>query len=276
MVVLTLDEGTQTAEAVSFSWGREMEPSDIKEGKLVTVRGRLLVVLIVDQRELRVMDTRTRKAEQVSFSRPFDELYLKDANLILKASWGSYVLEYISLRFPFKYELALQFYAGEYLVERGAKGVAVFMPFAQFAGAPSQKVASMEDYTNNFLFFHSRDYTIQLNEMSELTPLNFFKKVKRKISLKRRVEETSYEPVSERGGDTARTEAGARGSFKSTIREVQQSSREFYLSVRKCGTNELILMLMHHFSTFDEMNHHLGKKRFMAALATHVSNEEAS
>lgn len=49
-----------------------MEPSDIIGGKLVFVRERLLVCLIVDQRELRIMDVATRKSQKVCFSRAFD------------------------------------------------------------------------------------------------------------------------------------------------------------------------------------------------------------
>lgn len=79
----------------------------------------------------------------------------------------------------------------------------------------------MEDYTNNFLFFYSRDFTIQLSEIKHYTtPQNFFKKIKRKISLMRKEDETQYEPISERGGDTARTVVGNRASFKAIIKEV--------------------------------------------------------
>lgn len=48
MATLTLDAASRTIEAVSYTWVREMEPPEIKGGKIVTVRDRLLVVLIVD------------------------------------------------------------------------------------------------------------------------------------------------------------------------------------------------------------------------------------
>ena len=78
----------------------------------------------------------------------------------------------------------------------------------------------MEDYSNNFLFFYSRNYTINLGEISDFIQKSSIKKVLRKISLKRKLGE-DYDPLSERGGDTARNEPGDRGSFKATIKEVE-------------------------------------------------------
>ncbi len=56
---------------------------------------------------------------------------------------------------------------------------------------------------------------------------------------------------------------------------IWESAREFYLSLDECEIELLVLCLLHHFSSFEDMNNSLGKGRFMAALASHVAEEKA-
>lgn len=58
--------------------------------------------------------------------------------------------------------------------------------------------------------------------------------------------------------------------MEGVLERVAQAAKEFYLSVGKCKTDELILTLLHHFESFEEMNEALGKGRFMASLVTHI------
>ena len=64
--------------------------------------------------------------------------------------------------------------------------------------------------------------------------------------------------------------------MEGALERVAQSAKEFYLSVGKCRPDELILSLIHHFGSFEEMNEALGKGRFMASLVTHLCQTKAA
>lgn len=94
----------------------------------------------------------------------------KGPNFIVEAEWGYSALHFIPLRFPLEYELELELGKATYFIEKGSTGMAVFIDFIEFEGTPSQPVTAMEDYVNNFLYFHSRGFSLKHLDLEILHP----------------------------------------------------------------------------------------------------------